>query len=176
MQTKFVHKFVALTASMALLGLTATAFAGKEVPIKGEFATQFQVTGVEFPLPGVPAPVIHLIIQGAGIASHLGLSDSASFDEVVDFTTPGDASLTGTLTLTAANGDKLVGQMNATARVIDNVVHFEGTLTFTGGTGRFAGATGIATLKGGAEPADAPSGPGWFTIEGKVSSPGAAKK
>lgn len=172
-----VRKLAASLAILAIAGLTSTAVAGPQVPIKGEFVTEFKITKLEFPLPppydGVP--VVTLEVKGAGQASHLGRTVCLSTDETVDFTQGG--KLTGTLTLTAANGDELIADMNAVAVVDQNgVVTFDGTLTFTGGTGRFATATGTASFEGGAAPASGPTGVGWFSFRGTVSSPGASKK
>lgn len=55
----------------------------------------------------------------------------------------------GTFTLTAANGDQLVGTCTAlipNVDVIGDVIVAEGDLTVTNGTGRFEGATGTATV------------------------------
>jgi hypothetical protein len=163
-------------AVLTMSVLSSSALAKEQVPIKGEFATQFQIIGVEFPIWPIPAPRVTLMVQGEGQASHLGLTACLSDHEVVDFSLGG--KLTGTLTLTAANGDTLVGEMDAMA-VADyenDMVLFEGTLTFTGGTGRFKDATGQASLGGGATPIAGPTGDGWFSFQGTVSSPGASKK
>lgn len=55
----------------------------------------------------------------------------------------------GCLTLTAPNGDSLSAIYDAAGSAPPNANHFSpatGTLTFTGGTGRFAGASGKATF------------------------------
>lgn len=55
----------------------------------------------------------------------------------------------GCITLTTPNGDSLTAIYDAAGTAPPNANHFSpatGTLTFTGGTGRFAGASGKATF------------------------------
>ncbi len=78
----------------------------------------------------------------------------------------GQAALDGEMTLIAANGDRLVGTY--TAHVVapppaeagcegkPMCIAEEGVFTVTGGTGRFAHATGSVTLTVGAYPTDMP--------------------
>ena len=48
----------------------------------------------------------------------------------------------GSFTLTAANGDTLFGTSTGLGTVVDGIAYIHETHTVTGGTGRFAGATG----------------------------------
>ena len=48
----------------------------------------------------------------------------------------------GSFTLTAANGDTLFGTSTGLGTVVDGIAYIQETHTITGGTGRFAGATG----------------------------------
>jgi hypothetical protein len=161
-------------AALTMVSLGSSALAKEQVPIKGEFATEFSFTS--------PPPVASLTLSGSGQVSHLGKATCFSGNEVVDFTdfVPPLWSLpplTGTLELTAANGDKLVGEMDALAiPAEDGSITFFGILTFTGGTGRFAHATGTAEFGGTGTPTSAFGGIGWFEFEGTVTSPGASKK
>jgi hypothetical protein len=51
--------------------------------------------------------------------------------------------------LTASNGDQLVATYAGTAQPqATGLLALSGTFTFTGGTGRFAGAKGSGTLEG----------------------------
>jgi hypothetical protein len=54
-------------------------------------------------------------------------------------------------------------------------VTFEGTYEVTGGTGRFAGATGSGMLIGSAVFTGPNNGVGSFTVTGTISSPGSLK-
>ncbi len=80
-----------------------------------------------------------------GTAAHLGRF-TAAFVDVVDIAT---ATSTGTLDFTAANGDVLrtttVGGEDGFTP--PNIGSVRATATITGGTGRFAGATGNFTVR-----------------------------
>jgi hypothetical protein len=88
---------------------------------------------------------------GSGTATHLGqtsLSASLEVDET-PFPTTGCVSVSFTGTLVAANGDEL--RFTKTGSVCpqkDGSLpgHFQ--FSFTGGTGRFQGATGSGTVEG----------------------------
>jgi hypothetical protein len=82
--------------------------------------------------------------EGTGTATYLGkYTEHATFQ--VDVRT---GSATGTATFTAANGDTLtasvVGQGTVTGPTTRSIVE---VYTITGGTGRFADATGTFTLE-----------------------------
>jgi hypothetical protein len=67
---------------------------------------------------------------------------------------PATGALTnGTFVKTAANGDQLFGTYSGNASVIQppapiGIFAISGTLTFTGGSGRFTGAAGTTTMSG----------------------------
>jgi len=89
----------------------------------------------------------------------------------------------GTFIKTAANGDLIFGTYSGSSTVIQppapiGIFSVTGTLSFTGGTGRFAGATGTATMNGSLR-GDF-SQPGVPTevalvMIGSISSPGSSK-
>ena len=91
--------------------------------------------------PGTP-PLSVRHLEGTGTASHLG-----RFTVVADFTL-NLATFTGggSVTYTAANGDVLTGTATGRAVVGGGIAAVTETVTITGGTGRFAGATGTLTL------------------------------
>lgn len=92
------------------------------------------------PQPGTPIVVRHL--EGEGTASHLG-----RFTVVGDFTLNlATASGGGTTTYTAANGDILTATTTGQAVVGQGTAVVTETVTITGGTGRFEGATGTLTV------------------------------
>jgi hypothetical protein len=76
--------------------------------------------------------------------------------------------------LTAANGDTITGTYAGTVvRVAGDLGFYEQDNVITGGTGRFAGASGGFHLSGIANLATLASEQ---TLSGAISSPGAAKK
>jgi hypothetical protein len=81
-------------------------------------------------------------LEGGGTASHLG-----RFTLVADFTLNlAAATASGSLTLTAANGDVLTGTSTGRAVVGGGIAAVTETVTVTGGTGRFTGAAGTLTV------------------------------
>jgi hypothetical protein len=84
---------------------------------------------------------------GQGQATHLGLFTWYSLEEVYIVNFPPHVDVTGTFTMTAADGDLLCGEyttsgdLNAAGELI-----IVGTFTIPGGTGRFVGATGGGNL------------------------------
>lgn len=80
------------------------------------------------------------LFVGSGNGTHLGKFQQEGNLTFTAAPEDGIAPGIGEVTLTAANGDELrfeyIGELNAATGV------GEGTLEFTGGTGRFAGATG----------------------------------
>ena len=83
---------------------------------------------------------------GTGIATHLGLYDEAGSVQFSPTADPTVLHLDAESTYTAANGDHLyaviTGQLNGVTGAIT------ATVTYVGGTGRFADASGTATLSG----------------------------
>lgn len=118
------YRFLLLTlVSFGVLGsvaLSAVAVhAGDFVPLKGRFAG----AGADF----------------TGNFTHIG-----KFQGVVDL-------VASTAVWTAANGDTITNQTTAfvlVEEVSPGVFRYEQTLVITGGTGRFANATGSATVTG----------------------------
>jgi hypothetical protein len=100
------------------------------VSVKGTFKT------LAAPLSTAPGG---RVVNGTGQISHFGKSTFVDYP-VVNFAT---LSGTGMYTLTAANGDQLTGTTIIALEVLTPttfqvIIH----VTITGGTGRFAGATG----------------------------------
>jgi hypothetical protein len=81
---------------------------------------------------------------GTGEASHLGRY-TVLFDPLTVYIRRGTS--VGRMTLTAADGDVLTGTEAGKGRPVGPLLaHIEETVTITGGTGRFAGATGRLTF------------------------------
>jgi hypothetical protein len=108
-----------------------------EVPFKGRLEGTATIT------PGTP-PFVSVSIEGTGNATHLGRF-TVQIPHVVHTT---NRTSTGTYEFIAANGDTLTasftGQATLTAPGILSIVE---TATITGGTGRFADATGSFTVE-----------------------------
>lgn len=96
--------------------------------------------------PTVVSPgVIHQIDAGECQALHLGAATLVS-DKIINLAA---GTQTIQLTFTAANGDLLRATGTGTnVMVAPGIVQFTADMTFTGGTGRFASATGRATIRG----------------------------
>lgn len=148
----------------------------KQVHIKGSFQTTFQfiplvcidpTSGkqVNCSTPGAVPVVASTPFQGTGKISHLGKSAVAS-SQTVDFTKP-TPILFGTVEFTAANGDKLYATHTGTTVFPDATgsATYSGDMTFTGGTGKFMGASGSVEFTGGA---NIPTGKGYFSLRGTL--------
>lgn len=149
---------------LAALALPMQALAGEHVPFKGSDS-------------GTAGPGTHacsasfspLELTGSGKATHVGRYTYHAH-ECLNFAT---LTFSGVFWITAANGDTISGTYAGTAEVVGNFILYEQHNVVTGGTGRFAGASGQLHANGVVNPA---------TLEwseessGTVSSPGAAKK
>ena len=131
--------FLALALTVACLS-GAPAFGaanGTDRPFTGSGSG----TGVIGLVGGVPAGST---IDGTENASHLGL---ATFHTVNVFTGPTTTNTTATLV--AANGDTVTESGTSTSVLVNPTTFaFTAVYTTTGGTGRFAGASGSQTLTG----------------------------
>ena len=118
-------------AVFALLGL-ASAAAAEEVPFKGEIQA-VESTDLQFPELFVDA-------SGSGNATHLGCFTLA-YEVEVDLLAH---TTFGSSVFTAANGDNVFTDIIGSGTPTENPdVHVVVEVhTITGGTGRFAGATG----------------------------------
>ena len=110
----------------------------RTVPFKAHYNASIVGVGTG---PGCDA---RLFLEGAGTGTHLG-----NFTVSLSFCGRADGTLdTGTGTFVAANGDLLYITFNGVSDGGHPVLHFTSYVTFTGGTGRFEGATGTATVNG----------------------------
>jgi hypothetical protein len=126
-------------AVVSVLGLAGPAAAGKQVPFKGVFAGERTER-----IPLGPTTVRDRW-DTAGTATHLGRFELV-VSVVVDF---GSLPVTGTGTATfvAANGDMVFAEITGHSEPVEpgvTVLIIESGV-ITGGTGRFAGATGSYT-------------------------------
>jgi hypothetical protein len=110
----------------------------------------YQSTGTITADAQCPSPLLLESYQGGGTATHVGnytIVNSHCLNLVTGALTG------GSFVKTAANGDQLFGTYVGSASVIQppspiGIFSISGTVTFTGGTGRFAGATGTTTMAG----------------------------
>jgi hypothetical protein len=83
---------------------------------------------------------------GGGVETHTGRYTITTHDCIIG------ADFTGSFIKVAANGDELTGTYAGTTEVLEPppflVLAVTGTISFTGGTGRFAGATGTQAMFG----------------------------
>lgn len=123
----------ALIALLMLLCLAAAPVAaGDHVVFKGSLAGSVTVT------PLTP-PMASVLIEGSGNATQLGRF-SVEVPHLVNQATRIGA---GSYVFTAANGDRLTAEFSGQATLVaPGVLSVEEHATITGGTGRFAGATG----------------------------------
>jgi hypothetical protein len=136
--------------------------AADQVPLKGTFVSNSIVT--------VNFPVLHASTDGVGELSHLGRT---TFHSEIDILI-GPQTVTGTGTFTAANGDTLTAIVSGTVSFPDaqGISKLNLTDTFTGGTGRFAGASGSASVTGFSQATGPTTGIDLTNISGTISSVG----
>jgi hypothetical protein len=145
-------------AVLAVVGLAVSARAGEQVPFKGRLEGDVTVT------PLAP-PLLRVDVEATGKATHLG-KFTLDIPHVVD---PATRTAVGSYEFTAANGDKVYAEFTgiATPTATPGVLYIEETATITGGTGRFAGATGSFT---GERLYDTIAGTTIGSFEGTISS------
>jgi len=131
-----------LTAVLLLIVLASTVFAaptasGQQLLLKGSMQTAETQQAI--------FPTLYVSAMGSGNATQLGLFTISSQAQV---NIPTLASSTST-TLVAADGSSLfgVGTGQGTPTATPGIVSIVETYTITGGTGRFAGASGSFTVE-----------------------------
>jgi hypothetical protein len=121
-----------LIAVALLFSLAGAAAAGDQVPFKGSLAGTATVTPLDPPFASV-------VIVGTGNATQLGHFTV----EIPHFVNQATRIGSGSYLFTAANGDTLTADFSGLATlIVPGVLSVAETGTITGGTGRFAGATG----------------------------------
>ena len=128
-------QLVGLVAAFAVASIAVTAVAA-ETPFKGT-ANATETGTVVFPIRSITR-------EGGGTATQLGKYTSHLTGQINLLT----SHLTGAATFTAANGDTLTTTVSGqgTPTTTPGVLSIVEVYTITGGTGRFAGATGAFTL------------------------------
>ena len=152
-------------AALAVLGLTGITTAGEQVPFKGRLEGVVTIT----PVPNGPPTLVDVLVTATGNATHLGKFALTVPHRVDRSTMP--PSATGFYHFTAANGDKVYAEFTgiASPTATPGVLYIEETATITGGTGRFAGATGSFSVD---RLYDTVAGTTIGSFEGTISAPG----
>jgi hypothetical protein len=137
--TTHIHRFVLFAAFMLLIGASTTMSATAElrplaVTLDGHAAPVFQPDGC----------TIINDEQGSGQARHLGAISWQSHEVVDVCSNPDGADVVGEFILMAANGDQVFGSYQTLAHLDFGAgeVRALGAFQITGGTGRFADASG----------------------------------
>jgi hypothetical protein len=137
----------------------ASAPGARTVPFKAHYDARIVSVG---PGPGCGG---RLYLEGEGTGTHLG-----NFTITLGFCGRGNQTLdTGTGTFVAANGNLLYITFHGVTDGGSPVLHFTSFVTFEGGTGRFEGATGAATVEG---IFDGRTGSGPADWDGMITFPG----
>lgn len=149
-----------LALAVAILASASLAMAGDQVPFKGSF--KGTVTR------SLPPPPITVNVEAKGNATHLGRFSL----EIPHTVIPPNGN--GTYHFIAANGDQLDAEFEGLSEVVaPGFLYIVERATFTGGTGRFAGATGGFVAE---RLYDTAAGTTVGSFEGTISSHGASKR
>jgi hypothetical protein len=129
---------VALIVAALLLSLAPGVSAGDQIPFKGKLSGTAVITPLN-------PPIVSVTIDATGTATHIGRF-TLQAPHVVNQST---LVAVGTYLITAANGDTITADLAGTAVMVEppNVIAITETATVTGGTGRFAGATGSINVE-----------------------------
>jgi hypothetical protein len=126
-----------LAAIFVIAFFASPVVASEQVPFNGSWVSH-ETYDVQFPVMFVDG-------TATGNATHVGRY-AATYEEQVDLLT---GSSVGTITVVAANGDVIFAtQTGQGVPTPDpNIASIVEVSTITGGTGRFAGATGTFTIE-----------------------------
>src|SRR6266536_625819 len=125
-----MNRFIVLLVAAGLLAVTTRASA-EDRPHKAEGTAQF-VSPTEF--------------VGSGEATHLGRYTEAGVVAFSSTDSPTVLRIDACSVYTAANGDRLYATITGHLNGVTGAI--TATVTYVGGTGRFAGADGSAALAG----------------------------
>ena len=149
----------AVIAAALMLCLAGPVSAGDQVPFRGSMSGTATITPVS-------PPIVSVLLETSGTASQLGRF-TLEAPHIVN-----QATLTavGTYVFTAADGSTLTATLSGSATLVaPGQLAIAETGTITGGTGRFAGATGTFSTERTFFPA---TGQTHGSFEGWISKPG----
>ena len=142
--------FSTLVAVVVVI-VPAAALAGAHGTGRGPKATHQRLKAIDRPLKGRSTGINTVNLQtgaatyeSSGHLSHLGAVTGTGVQTII-FTGPNTLRFTGTGTTVGANGDQLFATISGTG-VVSSTAAVTTLNTITGGTGRFAGATGTFTV------------------------------
>ena len=129
-----------LIAGAFLFTLAGPVAAGDQVPFEGSLDAVVTITPIN-------PPVVSVHLEGTGNASHLGRY-TFEMTAVVNQATRTQAG-PAPIVITAANGDTITaeGSGGQATLVAPGVLSIVDPATITGGTGRFAGASGAIVIR-----------------------------
>src|SRR5262245_25655210 len=132
---------LAVLTALAVLGLAGPGAAAEPLPFKGTGE------GMRTSFTPLTPPFFAAEVVITGTATHLGQYELV-LDAIVAVNDPVRTSI-GTFQFVAANGDTLTGEFTGTSTptATPGVNEIVETAIITGGTGRFAGATGGFTVE-----------------------------
>jgi hypothetical protein len=155
-----IRMMLAASGAVAVIALIPAQAALAKEPsrgLNGSCSTEFAFTG-----PGT------VLVTGACRYGHLGLTQCVT-EQTVTPAADGTLIIENEGVCTAANGDQLYTRFSGTGTPTPTgAIVFSGTETYAGGTGRFADATGSATLWGSAQFTSEFGGVGSFALRGRI--------
>jgi hypothetical protein len=161
MKSAFRLQLTLVTLTALIVTLAGPVAAGDQVTLKGRLDGTVTVTPLDPPLASV-------LIEATGNASQLGRFTL----EIPHLVNQATRTGTGTYVFTAANGDTLTADFTGLATLVSpGVLTTHETAVITGGTGRFAGATGTFTAD---RTFFVATGVTTGSFEGAISTPGQA--
>jgi hypothetical protein len=146
------------------LGLVRPLAAADQIPFRGRIA------GVATTIVVNP-PIVFALTEGTGKTTHLG-GIAWEHPHFIDLST---SAVTGSFRFVAANGDEVFADFEgqASAAPTPGIRLIVGTATITGGTGRFARATGSFDVERLFDPATRTT---VGSFQGTISSPGSLRR
>jgi len=129
----------AILAVLAVLRAFPAAFATHSRPLNGSFSGSFTITST--------MPTTKATITATGHFEHLGMTTFEGKAAATGMSECGGFTATEQETFTAANGDQIFASATDVACPTSNpnVIHVTASATITGGSGRFAHASGSFT-------------------------------
>ena len=121
-----------IASALLLVSIAGPVSAGDQVPFRGSMSGTATITPLD-------PPIVAVLLETSGTASKLGRF-TLEAPHIVNQAT---RMAVGTYVFTAADGSTLTATLAGTATLVaPGVLAISETATITGGTGRFAGATG----------------------------------